>query len=141
MPSKPPPGKRIQPGERRNPRGSSAKARARAAIRRMTADDLADLTSLLFTSDRTKINEVANDPKSTFMQILTAKLLVDCYKKGDVSIYRPLVGQVVGPQRQRHSHEVTGKDGGPIRTATQTEAEMLAELAQLEAARKQLDEH
>lgn len=140
MPSKPPPGKRIQPGQRLNPKGSSAKARARAAVRRMTADDLADLTSLLFTSDRGKINEVANDPKSTFMQILTAKLLVDCYKKGDVSIYRTLVEQVIGPQRQRHSHEHTGKDGGPIRTAQQTEKEMLDEIAQLQRARMQLEQ-
>lgn len=114
MPRVPPPGKRIQKGEVRNPKGSSAKSRALAKARRMSAEDLADLTSLLLLGDRDKIAAVAQDPDSSFMQVLTAKLLVDCYKKGDISIYRAILDRVVGRPKESRSIELTGKDGGAL---------------------------
>lgn len=80
----------------------------------MTADDLADLTSLLLTGDRDHIARVAQDAKSNFMQVLTAKLLVDCYKKGDIAIYKAILDRVIGAPRQSKSVELTGKDGAPL---------------------------
>lgn len=114
MPKIPPASGRIKKGETRNPKGSSAKSRALAKIKRMTADDLADLTSLLLTGDRDHIARVAQDAKSNFMQVLTAKLLVDCYKKGDIAIYKAILDRVIGAPRQSKSVELTGKDGAPL---------------------------
>jgi len=80
----------------------------------MTADDLADLTSLLLTGDRDHIAKVAQDTNSNFMQVLTAKLLVDCYKKGDISIYKAILDRVIGKPKESKSLELTGKDGAAL---------------------------
>lgn len=133
MPRIPPKGRPIQPGERRNPKGSSAKARAMAQVKRMTADQLAELTSLLLLGNRNAIQVVANNPDASFIQVLTAKLLVDCYKKGDISIYNGVLDRVVGKPKQ--TKELSGPDGGPIAVARSTET-IEEKKARVEAMRK-----
>lgn len=137
MPRKPPITGRIKKGETRNPKGSSAKSRALAKVRRMTADDLADLTSLLLTGNRDTIKDVAEDPKSSFMQVLTAKLLVDCYKRGDISIYKSILDRVVGAPRQSKSVELTGKDGAALDfNVSRTEMTLEEKVARADALAK-----
>jgi len=144
MPRIPPASGRMKKGETRNPKGSSAKARAIAKARRMSADDLADLTSLLLTGNKDRIAEVAQDPDSNFMQVLTAKLLVECYKKGDISIYKAILDRVIGKPKESKSVELTGKDGAALDlTMTRTDMTMEEKQARADAlaqARKAVGE-
>lgn len=139
MPRIPPRTGAIKKGEVRNPKGTSAKARAHAQLRRMTADDAAELINMLFVSTDSiaSLADVAKDPTTSRFQKLTAVLLLHCQKKGDVRGMLSLLEIIVGKPKERIEH--TGKDGGPIRTAQQTEAEMLAEIAQLQRARLQIE--
>lgn len=142
MPKIPPKGRPIVKGERRNPNGSSAKARARAAAKKlgkaMTAEDLALLTSELFTGTLAEMQEMGKDEAQSFVVRMTAKLMAHAWNKGDGHLYRLLTEQVVGKPRERKTHEHSGPDGGPISTVAATEEEMLAELKRLQAARESL---
>lgn len=112
MPRRPPTSGQIKKGEVRNPKGSSAKARAMAKVRRMSGDDLADLTSLLLTGDRDEIAKVLHKKDASFIQVLTAKLLIECFNKSDIQIYKAIMDRCVG--RSKESVELTGKDGSAL---------------------------
>jgi predicted transcriptional regulator len=133
MPRVPPRTGSIKKGEKRNPKGSSAKARALSKVRRMSAADLADLTSLILTGDLDKLKEIGTDPQASIMNRLTAKLLLDCYTKGDVSIYRAILDRVVGRPKESQSIEISTPVGGALHFAHLSEEELDKQLAALKA--------
>lgn len=138
MPKIPPRTGEIKKGQVRNPKGSSAKARAMAKVKKLTGEDLAAITSLLLTANRDNLKEVGDDPNATFLQVWTAKLLADSFKKGDVAIYRAILDRVVG--RPKETVAIGGDaDGSPLRVDTRTREEKLERLAALRAARKVRD--
>lgn len=134
MPRVPPATGRIKKGEARNPKGSSAKARTLAKIRRLTADQLAEVTSVLLTGHRDNLSKIGADPDATFLQVWTAKLLAESFKKGDIAIYKAILDRVVGLPKQTVA---LGGDAesGPMRIETQTREEKEARLERLRLAR------
>lgn len=130
----------MQPGETRNPAGSSAKARAMAKVRRLSSDQLAELTSMLLLSSRADLQKLLKDGKSNFLQEWTAKLLAQSFNKGDVAIYRAVLDRVVG--KPKETVAVGGDEAaGPLRVDMRTREEKLERLEALRAARQQVEEH
>lgn len=130
MPRVPPATGRIKKGQVRNPKGSSAKARTLSKIRRLTAEQLAEVTSLLLTGNRNNLSDVGADPNATFLQVWTAKLLAESIKKGDIAIYRAIMDRVVGLPKQ--TVNLGGEPGGePVRVDTETREQKEARLAAL----------
>lgn len=100
----------------------------------MSADDLADLTSLLLTGNRDAIVKMAQSEDATFMQALTAKLLVTAFNKSDVRIYMEVLNRVVGRPKESKSVELTGKDGATLGIdVTRTEMTLDEKIARADA--------
>lgn len=131
-------------GQTGNPKGSSAKARAIAKVKRMSADDLADLIDLLLRGTRDDVTAVLNDPSASMIRAITARLLEQCLVEGDVNSFRQILDRVVGKPKESKDVSLTGADGQPVslqmRVEEMTRDEKLARAKALAEARLALDD-
>lgn len=136
MPRIPPSSGRMKKGDPpRNPKGCSAKARALGKLRGITAEQLAEVLSMMLTGNRQAIEDTSSSEDQSFLQVWTAKLMMESYTKGDPAVWRALLDRVVGLPKQTVA--VGGDaDGTPIRVETMTTEQKLARLEQLRRARE-----
>lgn len=119
----------------RNPKGSSAKARVLGKLRAITAEQLAEVLSMMLNNNRSAIEATAASTDDNFLQVWTAKLMMTSFEKGDPAVWRALLDRVVGLPKQTLA--VGGdQNGSPIRVETMTTEQKLERLAQLRRARE-----
>lgn len=138
MPRIPPKGRPVQKGEIRNPMGSSAKARAQAALKRahktMTPDEFALMVSMFLHSTPKELLAARNAEDATVLTKMVAKFINHSHDKADIGIFKVLLEACIGKPRERKQHEHSGPEGGPIRTTqAMTDEEIAAELAAIRA--------
>lgn len=126
MPRKPPPGQRFKKGQSGNPKGSSAKAKLVGKINRLTAEQVAEVGSLILSNDREALKRLGNDPKASVLQVWMAGLIVNSMTKGESKTFTAILDRVCG--RSKETVELSGRDGQPmsieVASRQMTETEM-----------------
>jgi hypothetical protein len=123
-------GRPFKKGQSGNPKGSSERMKSRQLknIAKLTAEEVADVGTLILGNDRDALQALAKDPHSSVLKVWMAGLVVQSMKKGDATIFRAVLDRVVGKSLERT--ELTGKDGGALALEvagrTMTEEEMRA---------------
>jgi hypothetical protein len=107
-------GRPFKKGQTGNPNGSSARMRSRQLqnVARMTADEVAQIGTLILDNDRDALRRLGENPNASVLQVWMAGLVIQSMKKGDATIFRAVLDRVVGKALERQ--EVTGKDGAPL---------------------------
>lgn len=101
-------------GQTGNPKGSSSVQRNKAAIGRLTHEQVAQVGSLLLGGDFEAIQKMAaGKMKCTALQRWTCALIIKSMVKGDGATYERLMVRIVG--RVPEKLEVTGADGQAIK--------------------------
>ena len=137
MPRVPPKGRRWAKGQSGNPGGSSAKSRAEGAIRRLTAEQVAHLTSDILMSRPDALQRAIKDREGNVLQFITSVLLATAVKKGDVSIYRAVLDRAVG--RPKETVTLGGDANNPLVSRNETKEEKIARIERLRRAREVVD--
>lgn len=104
--------KEFQPGQTGNPKGSSAKAKIIGQLRKLTAEHVKEVASILLDGDREKLNEVMAAKDSSMLTLWLANGIAQSTKKGDFGALNALLDRVTGKVPQKLEH--TGEDGGPV---------------------------
>lgn len=100
MPKIPPLGKRIQPGEVRNPRGAGAHDPIKKALKKLTVHELESVIGLILFSDPSQLKaESERDP--TILKTWIASAALTGIKKGDLTHLTHLIDRVVGRVKER----------------------------------------
>jgi hypothetical protein len=98
-----------------NQNGSSRLSRAKAALKRFTAEDLHNITSMLFEGSRADIQLLAEDPEVPMVERIFARALLSQFEMKATDLTFSLLNRVHG--QSKASHEFTGKDGAPLAAA------------------------
>lgn len=127
MPRKPPKnGVKFKPGQSGNPRGSSAKSRIVGKLSRLTAEEVAEVGTLILSNDRSALKKLGEDPDASVLKVWMAGLVVQSMKKGCSKTFDTVLSRVVGKALERK--EVSGPDGAAlaldVTTREMTEDEM-----------------
>lgn len=126
----------FKKGQSGNPAGSSKRHRAVAGLARMSHLDVVELGTEILTGDLSKLAGIKDDPKASVNKIWLASLVVQGIQKRDHRIWETVMSRIIGKPKESSQVEITGKDGGPIRTENDlTDAEIVAELAKIRATR------
>lgn len=140
MPRIPPPGRKIQPGQRLNPKGSSNKARSLAKLRRLTNEQVSEVGTLVLEGNRDALQAIGNDKNASVLKVWMASLVVSSMKKGDPAAFRAILDRICG--RPRESITVGGDAANPLElsvaTRDMTAAEKAARADQLAAMRREV---
>lgn len=138
MPRVPPRTGSIKPGEARNPKGSSARARTLKTVSKLTAEQVASVGALILTNDRAQLQEIATDKEASVLQVWTAGLIVKSMQKGDPAVYKAILERIVG--KPKETHFLLGEGGGPIVTRVESDEEKIDRINALRKAREELGE-
>lgn len=140
MPRIPPKGRPIQPGETRNPKGSSVKARALSKLRRLTNEQVSEIGTLVLEGNREGLQAIGKDPDASVLKVWMASLVVSSMKKGDPAAFRAILDRICG--RPRESVTLSGDADNPLRlqTGAMTDAEKAARADALAKLRAQVGE-
>ncbi|RYF51992.1 MAG: hypothetical protein EOO38_01650 [Cytophagaceae bacterium] len=126
-------GRPFKKGKSGNPKGSSDRAKSRQLkqLAKLTAEEVADVGTLILGNNRKALKDLAEDKKSSVLKVWMAGLIVQSMKKGDATIFRAVLDRVVGKSLERT--ELTGRDGGALalevagRTMTEDEMRLRAD--------------
>lgn len=102
-------------------------------IKRLTIEQVAELASIIVTSDMIELERIAKDrATSSVLQVWYANVAVKGIKKGDANALNAVLDRIVGTRPNRV--EVTGDGGGPLNATISmlTPEERLAEIKRLE---------
>lgn len=129
-----PPEKRIQPGQTRNPKGSSDKARSLGKLRRLTNEQVSEIGTLVLEGNRQALVDIKNDKDATVLQVWMADLIVASMRKGDPAAFRAILDRICG--KPRESIAISGDDKQPLHIRVMTDEEKIARADALAAARR-----
>lgn len=97
MPRKPPPKhSQFQKGKSGNPEGSRAHNPALKALKKITIESYREIIELVMTSDVRAIKAIAEDPKSTGLQVGIAVAFLKAIKNGDYTVIERIAERIVG---------------------------------------------
>lgn len=141
-------GKQLRPyqfkkGQSGNPSGGKAHNKEIKLIKRLTNIEVAELGALILQKNITALRDIAEDAKNnpdskhSSLKSIMAMIAVKAFAKGDAHSLDAILNRTAGKVPDKI--HLTGKDGGPIRSAAtdMTPEDRKAALAQL---RLQLDE-
>lgn len=132
-----PKGRVFQKGQSGNPRGSSAKMRATAHIKRLTGAEVALMTSSILRATPDELLEKVNKREGNALEYLTGILVNTAINKSDISIYRALLDRVIG--KPKETVTLGGDTDNPLITRNETRSEKLERIARLRRARAMVD--
>lgn len=113
-------------------------------IRRMTKKEIAEIGTLLLDKKIHELREIALaakdgiGPERSALQSVLATVVLTAFQKGDMSKFDVLLTRIVG--KAPAPLEVSGPEGGPIRTEERSTEDLRAELDRLRKYRKDLDD-
>lgn len=125
----------FQKGKSGNPKGSSAKSRTLGKIAAMTADEVAEVGTLVLEGNRAKLAAIGTDEEASVLKVWMASLIVTSMKKGDPAAFRAILDRICG--RPKETVTLGGDANNPLRVerGTLTPEEMAAKADALAAAR------
>lgn len=86
----------IKKGEVRNPKGSSEWAKQKAKIKRLTIDELSEVSTLILRSTREELVRTKDDPDISILQCWVMSLVTKSVQKGDAQTFDVLMNRLVG---------------------------------------------
>ncbi|MDH4163312.1 MAG: DUF5681 domain-containing protein [Nitrospirota bacterium] len=95
-PKPPPKHSRFKKGQSGNPEGGRAHNPAIKALRKITIESYREIIELVLTSDVRKIKAIAEDPKSTGLQVGIAVAFMKAIKNGDYTVIERIAERIVG---------------------------------------------
>lgn len=105
-------GVKFKPGQSGNPRGSSAKARAVGKLSRLTAEQVAEVGTMILSHDRAALKKLGEDPNASVLQVWMAGLVVNSMTKGESRTFTAVMDRIVG--RAKETVELSGRNGTPV---------------------------
>ena len=122
-------GRNFKPGQVANPKGGGALSPETRAIRKITQEHIQDVADVILDGNIGKLGDLARDPESSVLKVWLAKAAAEGIKKGDIHPLEVILNRTMGKPKENVSLEVAKKGRTP--------EEILADLAELEAARKE----
>jgi hypothetical protein len=95
-PKPPPKHGQIKKGEVRNPHGAKAHNPALRALRKLTVESYREIIELVMTSNVAAIRAIAENPKSTGIQVGIAVAFLKAIKSGDYNVIERIAERIVG---------------------------------------------
>lgn len=95
-PKPPPKHSRWKKGKSGNPEGGRAHNPALKALRKITIESYREIIELVLTSDVRAIKAIAEDPKSTGLQVGIAVAFLKAIKNGDYTVIERIAERIVG---------------------------------------------
>lgn len=105
-------GVKFKPGQSGNPKGSSAKARSIGKLSRLTAEQVAEVGTMILGNDRAALKKLGEDPKASVLQVWMAGLVVNSMTKGESRTFTAVMDRIVG--RAKETVELSGREGSPV---------------------------
>lgn len=142
----PPEKYRFKKGRSGNPLGGKLHNPELRAIKRLTAQEVAEIGALILSKNYKALKRIAEDARSndhakaSVLKTWIATVAMKGIAKGDAHALDVLLNRLIG--RVKEKIELTGDDGGPIRTRVEalSKEEKLAELRRLRKARRDAKE-
>jgi hypothetical protein len=95
-PKPPPKHGQIKKGEVRNPLGAGAHNPLTRALRNITIESYREIIRLVMTSDVAGIKAIAENPKSTGLQVGIAVAFLKAIKSGDYAVIERIAERIIG---------------------------------------------
>lgn len=95
-PKPPPKHGRIKKGEVRNPEGGRAHNPLQRALRNITLESYRKIIELVMTSDVQAIKRIAENPKSTGLEVGIAVSFIKAIKNGDYAVIERIAERIIG---------------------------------------------
>lgn len=99
----------IKKGEIRNPLGAGAHDKDRKALKRLTHKMIKKLINLALTGTLEDLNAVAQNPRSSALEVGISSALANAIKKGDWSTLKGIVEALVGKEADKFIIEAQGE--------------------------------
>lgn len=88
--------KPVKKGEIRNPKGAGAHDQLTKALRNLTIKAYRDIIEMVLTNNLTAIKELAQDPKSSTLQVAIATCVMTAINKGDYTVIERIAERIIG---------------------------------------------
>jgi hypothetical protein len=115
----PGPGRRFKPGQSGNPKGAAAHNKDVKRIRRMTADEVAQMGSLILEGNLAGLVAVKDDKDASVLKVWMASVAIKAINKGDAQALGALLDRITG--RLTQPIELGGIPGQPIETRSKVD--------------------
>lgn len=95
-PKPPPKHSQFKPGKSGNPEGGRAHNPALKALRKLTVESYREIIELVLTGNVAAIKKLAEDPKSTGLQVGISVAFLKAIKSGDYNVIERIAERIVG---------------------------------------------
>lgn len=112
MPASPPKEFQFKKGQSGNPSGGRAHNPELRAIKKLTAQEVAEVGALLVKGNLEGLKAVASDPNASALQMMIASVAVRTIQKGDMQALDVLLNRLIG--KVKDHVEVSASQGPQV---------------------------
>lgn len=87
-------------GQSGNPKGSSGFSRARAQVKKLSAEEFENFTTVLFTSTKEEVEAIAKDPDAPFMMQWMARAVLKGHTERSIGLVWPFLERLHGKAKE-----------------------------------------
>lgn len=111
-------GRDFEPGKSGNPDGRPPLAPKVRKLKKLNQKEFISLVSKYMRKTFSDLETLAQDPETNALDLMVISLITNTIRAGDYNRLNFLLDRTIGKVKEKH--ELTGKNGGPIKTENHT---------------------